>query len=53
MERQAAKIDIEPVHPTEHQIKDVIIFLESLTGESARQGRLGRPNTVPSGLSVD
>ena len=53
MERQAAKIDIEPVHLTEHQIKDVIIFLESLTGESARQGRLGRPSTVPSGLSVD
>ena len=53
MARQSAKIDIEPVHLTEHQIEDVVAFLQSLTGENAKQGRLGRPDTVPSGLTVD
>ena len=53
MAGQTAKIDIEPVHITKHQIEDVVAFLQSLTGENAKQGRLGRPDTVHSGLTVD
>lgn len=53
MADQTAKIDIEPVHITKHQIEDVVAFLQSLTGENAKQGRLGRPDTVHSGLTVD
>ena len=30
-----------------------VVFLQSLTGTSAKHGGLGRPSSVPSGLSVD
>ncbi len=38
---------------TEDQIDDLLAFLDSLTDESALAGRLGIPETVPSGLPVD
>jgi len=38
---------------TETEIAALIAFLDSLTGASARDGRLGVPETVPSGLPVD
>ena len=31
----------------------LVAFLDSLTGATARAGRLGVPETVPSGLKVD
>ncbi len=30
-----------------------VLFLHSLTGTDSINGRLGRPETVPSGLEVD
>ena len=32
---------------------DIVAFLNSLTGTASVAGRLGRPNSVPSGLAVD
>ncbi|MEM7464490.1 MAG: methylamine utilization protein MauG, partial [Pseudomonadota bacterium] len=51
--RLAANIDIEPVSLAEREIADLVSFLNSLTGELSADGRLGRPETVPSGLKVD
>ncbi len=51
--RLAAKIDIEPVTLADEEIADLVAFLNSLTGELSADGRLGRPETVPSGLKVD
>jgi len=53
MARQGSKIDILPRDLSEHQIKDIVSFLESLTGKTALKGRLGEPDAVPSGLSID
>ena len=38
---------------TEAEVTDLVAFLNSLTGGQSRHGRLGRPETVPSGLPVD
>lgn len=35
------------------QVSDILSFLDALTDESWRAGRLGVPDTVPSGLPVD
>ncbi len=51
--RQRAKIDIEPVALNDAEVSDLVAFLESLTGETAETRPLGRPKTVPSGLTVD
>ncbi len=51
--RHAAKIDIEPQSLSEDQIADILAFLNALTGETALTRPMGRPETVPSGLSVD
>lgn len=53
MERQAAFLDVRPVSLSDRQVEDIVAFLESLTGETARHRPLGRPETVPSGLPVD
>jgi cytochrome c peroxidase len=53
MARQAEKLDIKPVQLSQGEIADIVAFLHSLTGERAKKGRLGRPDSVPSGLSVD
>ncbi|MFP7571851.1 cytochrome-c peroxidase [Marivita sp. S2033] len=53
MERQASFVDAEPVPLTDIEIDDIVAFLHSLTGKTARQRPLGRPETVPSGLPVD
>lgn len=53
MARQGSKLDILPRNLSEHQIKDIVAFLESLTGKNALKGRLGEPDAVPSGLSID
>lgn len=51
--RQRAKIDIEPVEMSEEDVSAIVAFLESLTGETAEDRPLGRPASVPSGLTVD
>ena len=42
----------EKLQLTEREI-DIILFLKSLTGKTAELGRLGIPDKVPSGLSID
>ncbi|MEP3297465.1 MAG: cytochrome c peroxidase [Pseudoruegeria sp.] len=53
MARQIAKVDIEPIDLSAHQIDDLVAFMHSLTGESSHNRPLGRPAEVPSGLPVD
>ena len=53
MKRQALALDIEPRELTAAQVSDLVAFLKSLTGRTARALPLGRPETVPSGLPVD
>lgn len=51
--RLTARMDITPVALDEDEIDQVIAFLHALTGTESRDGRLGRPDHVPSGLRVD
>jgi len=53
MARQAAVLDIEPVGLSDAEVSDLVAFLHALSGDQSRFGRLGRPETVPSGLKVD
>ncbi len=53
MARQEAAIGIAPVPLSEAEIADLVAFLEALTGATARERPLGRPDRVPSGLPVD
>lgn len=53
MARQNATLDINPVALTTAEITDLTTFLHALTGATALQRPLGRPDTVPSGLPVD
>lgn len=45
--------DLEPVNLGDDQIADILAFLDALTDPSSLEGRLGIPQTVPSGLPVD
>jgi cytochrome c peroxidase len=49
--RLKARIDIAPVALADAEVAELIAFLHALTGNA--KGRLGRPETVPSGLPVD
>lgn len=53
MARIRAAIDIEPVALSDGEITDLVAFLKALTSEPSHPKRLGRPETVPSGLKVD
>ncbi len=46
-------IGIDPVQLTDREVKQLVAFLESLTGTTADARPMGPPTTVPSGLSVD
>ncbi|MEM9107811.1 MAG: cytochrome c peroxidase [Pseudomonadota bacterium] len=46
-------VDIEPIVLDDRDVQHLIAFLNALTGEKSVSGRLGRPDTVPSGLPVD
>ena len=48
-----AASQIKPVHLSQQNIDDIIAFLGALTDETAIKGRLGIPETVPSGLPVE
>jgi len=43
---------LEPMSLDDAQIADLIAFLEALTEPGSEEGRLGVPDTVPSGLPV-
>lgn len=53
MQRLKRRIDIVPLHLENREVDALIAFLHSLTGKASVKGRLGKPLTVPSGLSVD
>jgi len=53
MARQEAASDLPTVTLTDAEIDALVAFLESLTGDTARTGRLGIPDAVPSGLPVE
>ncbi|MBT8459717.1 MAG: methylamine utilization protein MauG [Boseongicola sp.] len=53
MVRQRRKVDITPVQISDSEVANLVAFLESLTGKTANSLPLGRPETVPSGLTVD
>ena len=51
--RLKAKVDIEPLDLGDEDVAALVAFLKSLTGTQSIKGRLGRPESVPSGLKVD
>jgi len=53
MARFERAIDLSPQDLSDNEINDIIAFLNSLTGKSAKTGILGIPDTVPSGLPID
>ena len=53
MLRQASVQDVRNIHLNAAEIADVVAFLNALTGVTALERPLGRPDTVPSGLPVD
>lgn len=53
IEQQELQLDIAPVEMIEADIDALEAFLNALTGESALQRPMGRPDSVPSGLPVD
>lgn len=53
MARLRRRVDIDPIALNDREVDDLVAFLHSLTGEESVNGRLGRPEAVPSGLPVD
>lgn len=53
MARITAANEVRPVSLSETEIGQIVAFLESLTDAGSLAGRLGIPETVPSGLPVD
>ncbi|MGH1415455.1 MAG: cytochrome-c peroxidase [Pelagimonas sp.] len=51
--RIAAANVLEPVVLDDGQVADILSFLEALTDDRWQVGRLGVPDTVPSGFPVD
>ena len=53
LERHRRAIDITAVSLSDDEVSDSVAFLHGLTGDSARDRPMGRPQMVPSGLPVD
>ncbi|WP_371223983.1 cytochrome-c peroxidase [Roseovarius sp. 2305UL8-3] len=49
----AAAIEIAPVPLSDRDVAALIAFLEALTDPVSKTGRLGAPDTLPSGLPLD
>ena len=49
----AAANELAPMELEDAQIADLVAFLQALTDATGAEGRLGVPETVPSGLPVD
>ena len=52
-DRIISSIDIKPIDLSEKEIDQLVSFLQSLTGKSRNQRPLGKPEKVPSGLTID
>lgn len=52
-EKHAAIRDTKPVEMSEENIRDLVSFLNALTGKSVKDPPLGIPDSVPSGLPLD
>ncbi len=48
-----AAVDVPPISLSSDEVADIVAFLRALTDEDAAAGRLGVPESVPSGLRVD
>ena len=48
-----AAVDVPPISLNPDEVADIVAFLQALTDEDAAAGRLGVPESVPSGLRVD
>ncbi len=53
MQRQSQVTEHQPFEVSESEVKELIAFLNALTGETVLERPLGRPTSVPSGLPVD
>ena len=53
MARHRLALDLRPMEMSQDDVAAMVAFLENLTGETALDRPLGRPNAVPSGLPVD
>lgn len=53
MQRVASKVDIQPTDLSDADIGDLVAFMAALEGGASKYGRLGVPETVPSGLAVE
>ncbi|WP_328795030.1 cytochrome-c peroxidase [Jannaschia marina] len=53
MARVASKLDIAPVGLSDGDIADLVAFMSALEGGQSKYGRLGIPDSVPSGLEVE
>ncbi|UWR00574.1 methylamine utilization protein MauG [Rhodobacteraceae bacterium S2214] len=53
IERQASVQDLRSLSISEDDVQYLVAFLNALTGKTAEDRPLGRPDTVPSGLPVD
>ena len=49
----AEAVTVSPVQVSEAEVTALLAFLDTLTDPGAREGRLGVPDVVPSGLPVD
>ncbi|WP_069300025.1 cytochrome-c peroxidase [Neptunicoccus sediminis] len=52
-DRIAAAIELAPVRLSDPEIDAILAFLDSLSDPASLEGRLGLPETVPSGLPVE
>ena len=53
MRRYDARLDIEASTLSDNEVLDLVEFMKALTGETAREVKLGLPDNVPSGLEID
>ncbi len=53
MARLMRQIDIQPLNLADSDIDALVAFLGALTDRQSLRGRLGKPDSVPSGLPVD
>ena len=52
-DRILSSIEIKPIDLTDKEINQIVSFLESLTGKTKNKRPLGKPDRVPSGLTID
>lgn len=53
MARYRSRVDIKPVALDDDEVRALVAFLDALTDEKGIAGRLGKPESVPSGLPLD